>query len=58
MAMNKQRKTSNLANIVTYDAFGNVVLPAGLQVQGLTSGYVTSDANGVLSITPAPSSSR
>lgn len=56
MAMNKNRKTSNLANIVTYDAFGNVVLPAGLQVQGLTSGYVVSDANGVLSITGAPAS--
>lgn len=58
MAMNKQRKTSNLANIVTYDAFGNVVLPAGLQVQSFTSGYVTSDASGVLSIAPAPTSAN
>lgn len=54
MAMNKNRKTSNIANIVTYDAFGNVVLPAGLRVQGLSSGYVVSDANGVLSIASAP----
>lgn len=30
MAMNKQRKTGNILNIVSYDASGNVSLPAGL----------------------------
>lgn len=49
--MNIQRKTSNIANIVVYDASGNIVLPAGLTVTGLnTAGYVKTNASGVFSI--------
>lgn len=50
MAMNKQRRTSNLNNIVRYDTSGNVSLPAGLTVEGLDAGFVKSDANGLFSI--------
>jgi hypothetical protein len=51
MPMNIQRKTSNIANIVVYDASGNIVLPAGLTVTGLnTAGYVKTNASGVFSI--------
>jgi hypothetical protein len=34
MAMNKQRRTSNINNIVSYDASGNVTLPAQLSIPG------------------------
>ena len=34
MAMNKQRRTSNINNIVSYDALGNVTLPAQLSIPG------------------------
>jgi len=62
MAMNKQRRTSNLNNIVRYDTSGNVSLPAGLTVEGLDAGFVKSDANGLFSIDtgaylPTPSQS-
>jgi hypothetical protein len=51
MAMNKQRRTSNINNIVTYDTLGNVTLPANLTIDGLTAaGFVKSDANGLLSV--------
>jgi hypothetical protein len=53
MAMNKQRRTSNLNNIVRYDTSGNVSLPAGLTVEGLDAGFVKSDANGLFSIDTA-----
>jgi hypothetical protein len=49
--MNKQRRTSNILNIVSYDASGNVTLPAGLTVSGLaTAGFVKTNASGVMSI--------
>lgn len=41
MSMNKQRKTSNLLNILTYDALGNVVVSANLQAANLSSSTVT-----------------
>ena len=50
MAMNRQRRTSNINNIVRYDTSGNVSLPAGLTVEGLDAGFVKSDANGLFSI--------
>jgi hypothetical protein len=51
MAMNKQRRTSNILNIVSYDTSGNVTLPAGLTVSGLASaGFVKTNASGVMSI--------
>jgi hypothetical protein len=53
MAMNKQRRTSNINNIVRYDTSGNVSLPAGLTVEGLDAGFVKSDANGLFSIDTA-----
>jgi hypothetical protein len=54
MAMNKQRRTSNILNIVSYDTSGNVTLPAGLTVSGLASaGFVKTNASGVMSIDPS-----
>ena len=51
MAMNKQRRTANLNNIVTYDTLKNVTLLADLTVEGLTgAGFVKADANGLLSV--------
>lgn len=51
MAMNIQRKTSNIGNIVAYDASGNVTLPAGFTVTGLsTAGYVKTSALGAFSV--------
>lgn len=51
--MNKQRRTSNINNIVRYDTSGNVSLPAGLTVEGLDAGFVKSDANGLFSVDTA-----
>ena len=46
MAMNKQRRTSNLNNVVTYDTSGNVVLPASV-AQGLAiNSLLKADATG------------
>ena len=51
MAMNIQRKTSNLANIVQYDASGNVTLPASLTVAnfvrtgGLSTQFLMADGS-------------
>jgi hypothetical protein len=54
MAMNKQRRTSNINNIVVYDDGGNVTLPAGLTITGLNSaGFVKTNASGVFSIDTA-----
>ena len=51
MAMNKQRRTANLNNIVTYDTLKNVTLLADLTIEGLTgAGFVKADANGLLSV--------
>lgn len=51
MALNRQRKTANIANIVVTDASGNVVLPAGLSVTGLsTAGLVQVNASGQMSV--------
>lgn len=51
MAMNKQRRTSSINNIVVYDALGNVILPASLTVKGFTTaGFVKTDVNGLLSV--------
>lgn len=51
MAMNIQRKTSNIANVVSYDAAGNVTLPGTLTVPGqlkLTGYLTTSSFSGTL----------
>jgi hypothetical protein len=50
MAMNKQRRTSNINNIITYDTLGNVIIPSNLTVEGLGAGFVTSDVNGLFSV--------
>lgn len=51
MAMNKQRRTSNINNIVTYDTLKNVTVPANLTVKGITqAGFVKSDGNGLFSV--------
>lgn len=46
MAMNKQRRTSNINNIVSYDASGNVTLPAQLSIPGQLklTGYLTTSS--------------
>ena len=54
MAMNKQRRTANLNNILTYDSVGNSTLIANLTIEGLTgAGFVKADANGLLSVDTA-----
>ena len=50
MAMNKQRRTSNINNIITYDTLSNVTIPNGLTVKGLTLGYVKSNVDGLFSV--------
>jgi hypothetical protein len=51
MAMNRQRRTSNINNIVTYDTLSNVTIPANLTVKGLiAAGFVKTDANGLFSV--------
>ena len=52
--MNRQRRTSNLNNILTYDTLGNSTLIANLTVEGLTgAGFVKADAAGLLSVDTA-----
>lgn len=51
MAMNKQRRTSNINNVVTYDTLNNVTIPASFTVKGLmTAGFAKVDANGLFSV--------
>lgn len=51
MAMNRQRRTSNINNIITYDTLGNVTIPASFTVKGLiTAGFAKVDANGLFSV--------
>lgn len=42
--MGKTQKTGYLQNIVSYDASGNVILPANLTVLGTITGYATSSS--------------
>jgi hypothetical protein len=51
MAMNRQRRTANINNVLTYDSVGNSTLIANLTVEGLTgAGFVKADVNGLLSV--------
>lgn len=69
MAMNKQRRTSNINNIVVYDAAGNVTLPANLIVSaqlrlsnytsassypGTVVGFLAFDSSGNILTTATP----
>lgn len=44
--MNKQRRTSNINNVVTYDTSNNVTVPASLTQGFVLSSLLKSDANG------------
>jgi hypothetical protein len=46
MAMNKQRRTSNINNVVTYDTSNNVTVPASVTQGFVTSSMLKADANG------------
>jgi len=49
--MNRQRRTSNINNVITYDTLNNVTIPASFTVKGLmTAGFVKSDADGLFSV--------
>lgn len=46
MAMNKQRRTSNINNVVTYDTSSNVTVPAGLTQGFVSLSLLKADVNG------------
>lgn len=46
MAMNKQRRTSNINNVVTYDSAGNVVLPNTITLGLPVSSMLKTDSTG------------
>lgn len=46
MTMNKQRRTSNINNVVTYDTSNNVTVPASITQGFVASSMLKADANG------------